>query len=128
VTLNNSAMVETTSYDPYRLQSYSINLMQGASPLLNVGYSYCGSVIPGVSGSCTKNNGNLLKQKITVQNFPSMTKDDEGRDSRTEHSAVVVGLQRELRMGRGECRQVFLLGLAGRHTGGRPVVTHAAAE
>jgi RHS repeat-associated protein len=73
VTLNNSAMVETTSYDPYRLQPYSINLMQGASALLTVGYSYCGSVLPGVSGSCTKNNGNLLKQKITVGTFPAMT-------------------------------------------------------
>jgi RHS repeat-associated protein len=66
-----NGVVEVTSYDPYRLQPYSITATQSGSPLLSLAYSYCPGSAPEVS--CTVNNGNVWSQKITPGSAAAIT-------------------------------------------------------
>jgi YD repeat-containing protein len=60
LTFGTGGVLQTTTYDPQRLQPTNITGASSSGSLLTLGYGWC------PASDCTKNNGNLASQKITV--------------------------------------------------------------
>src|ERR1700682_69302 len=60
LTFGTGGVRETTTYDPQRLQPTNISGVGSSGSLLMLDYTWC------PASDCTKNNGNLASQKITV--------------------------------------------------------------
>src|ERR1700682_424897 len=60
LTFGTGGVQETTTYEPVRLQPTNISGVSSSGSLLTLDYTWC------PASDCTKNNGNLQSQKITV--------------------------------------------------------------